>query len=275
VLPKYLQGHLFKFQVRRVERHLKACPVCNSELYSLQYAADTKLLLKDITPSEGMAARMEAALLFLGRLRILLYRPFWLLLMALIGGYLYFFVLVPSRHDPELESIERSLPAAVVSAPTTSQAALSPAPAAAPTPSPVPASAVNKHAPVPSVEPLAITITPDDQSSMRRINEVLKGHARLRKLRFTDAVREVSGSLTPGELQILFSRIEQSARVSYSKKRFSALSTTELIPFAMKLKDAPPAKAKQPPAVTMENPAPAPSAAPPQAVSSPTPSAQP
>jgi hypothetical protein len=273
-LPKYLQGHLFKFQARRVERHLKACPVCNSELNSLQYAADTKQLLKDITPSEGMAARMEAAFLFFGRLRILLYRPLWLLLLALIGGCLYFFVILPSRHDPELESIERSLPAAVVSAPATSQAALSPALAAAPTRVPTPA--VNAHAPVPSVEPLAITITPDDRSSMRRINAVMTEHARLRKLRFSDAVREVSGSLTPGELQTLFSQIEQVARVSYSKKRLSALPTTEPIPFVMKLKDAPPANAKPAPAVTMENPAPAPTAAPPQpADSAPTPSAQP
>ena len=34
-LPKYLQGHLFKLQERRVERHLKACAVCTSELQSL------------------------------------------------------------------------------------------------------------------------------------------------------------------------------------------------------------------------------------------------
>lgn len=266
-LPKYLQSHLFTFQMRRVERHLKACPVCTSELHSLRYAADTKQLLKDITPSEGMAARLDTTLLFFGRLRLLLYRPLWLLLITLIAGYLYFFVIVPFRHDPELESIERSLPAAVVSAPATSQPARSPALAAAPTPVP----AVKAPAPVPLVEPLAITITPDDQSSMRRINDVMKGHAGLRKLRFTDVVREVSGSLTPGELQTLFSRIEQAGRVSYSRKRFSALSTTELVPFVMKLKDAPPA-----PAVAAEKPSPGLVVAPPQpAVSSPTPSAQP
>jgi hypothetical protein len=272
-LPNYLQGHLFAFQARRVERHLKSCPVCTSELQALRYAADTKQLLKDITPSEGMAARREAMLLFFGRLRLLLYRPHWILLTALAAGYLYFFVIVPSRHDPELENIERSLPAAVVSAPAASRSALSPALAAAPTPTPAPA--VKAPAPVPSVEPLAITITPDDQSSMRRINEVMKGHAKLRKLRFTDAVREVSGSLTPGELQTLFSRIEQAGKVSYSKKRFSALSTAEPVPFVLKLKDAPPAPAKPAPAVAVEKPAPAPVAAPPQpVVSSPTPSAQ-
>jgi len=270
-LPNYLQGHLFLFQGRRVERHLRDCPVCSSELYSLRFAADTKQLLKDITPSEGMAARAESALLFFGKLRMLLYRPLWVLLLALIAGGLYYFVVFPFLHDPELESIERSLPAAVVSAPTTSRPALNPALAAAPTPTPV--SAMKTPPPVPSVEPLAITITPEDQSSMRRINDVMKGHAGLRKLRFTDAVREVSGSLAPGELQTLFGRIEQAGRVSYSKKRFTALSTTELIPFVMKLKDAPPTAAKPAP-VAAETPAPA--AAPPQpAVSSPTPSAQP
>ena len=268
-LPNYLQGHLFLFQVRRVERHLRDCPVCSSELYSLRFAADTKQLLKDITPSEGMAARVEAALLFFGKLRMLLYRPLWVLLLALIAGGLYYFVVFPFLHDPELESIERSLPAAVVSAPTASRPALNPALAAAPTPTP--ASAMKTPAPVsvPSVEPLAITITPDDQSSMRRINDIMKGHAGLRKLRFTDAVREVSGSLAPGELQTLFGRIEQAGRVSYSRKRFTALSTTELIPFVMKLKDAPPAAAKPAPAVITETPASAPAA------SSPTPSAQP
>jgi len=272
-LPKYLQGHLFKYQVRRVERHLTACPVCSSEFQSLRFAADTKLLLKDITPSEGMAARLEALLLFFGKLRLLLYRPLWLLLMALLFGYLYLFVIVPSRHDPELESIERSLPAATVSAPATPRSAPNPALAAAPTPTPVPA--VKAPAPVPSVEPLAITITPDDQSSMRRINEVMKGHAGTRKLRFTETMREVSGSLTPGELQTLFSRIEQAGKVSYSKKRFSALSTTELVPFMIKLKDAPSAAAKQPP-LTTEKSAPATAAAPLQpAVSVPTPSAHP
>ena len=259
-LPKYLQSHLFTFQMRRVERHLKACTVCTSELHSLRYAADTKQLLKDITPSEGMAARLDTTLLFFGRLRVLLYRPLWILLMVLAAGGLYFLVIVPSRHDPELESIERSLPAAVVSAPATSQPARSPALAAVPTPTPVPA--VKASAPVPLVEPLAITITPDDQSSMRRINDVMKGHAGLRKLRFTDVVREVSGSLTPGELQTLFSRIEQAGRVSYSKKRFSALSTTELIPFVLKLKDAPSATTAAP-----QQPKPV--------VSSPTPTAQP
>ena len=263
VLLKYLQGHLFKYQMRRVERHFKVCPVCASELHSLRYAADTKQLLRDITPPEGMAARMDATLLSVGKVRLFLYRPLWVLLAALALGSLYFFVIVPSRHDPELESIERSLPAAVGSAaPATSRPAQSPAPVAAP--KPTTASAVKAPAAVPTVEPLAITITPDDQSSMRRINDVMRGHAGLRKLHFTDTVREVSGSLTPGELQTLFSRMEQYSRVRYSRKRFSVLSATELVPFVMYLKDAPaPAK-------------PAPVVAPPQPVaSSPTPSAQP
>jgi hypothetical protein len=258
VLLKYLLGHLFKHQMHRVERHLKVCPVCASELHSLRFAADTKQLLKDITPPEGMAARMDATLSSVGRARLFLYRPLWILLAAISAASLYFFVIVPSRHDPELESIERSLPAAVVSAPAMSQPAQGHVPAAAPTP------AVKAPAPVPvpTVEPLAITITPDDPSSMRRINEVMKGHAGLRKLSFTDNLREVSGSLTPGELQTLFSRIEQYGRVRYSRKRFGALSTTELVPFVMRLKDAAPATVAAPPESE-------------PAVSSPTPSAQP
>ena len=259
VLLKYLQGHLFKYQMRRVERHLKVCQVCASELHSLRFAADTRLLLKDITPPEGMVARMNATLSSVGRVRLFLYRPLWILLVALALASLYFFVIVPSRHDPELESIERSLPADRAVAPEPSRSAQNPVPA------PIPATAVKApvSASVPTVEPLAITITPDDQSSMWRINEVMKGHARLRKLRFTDVVREVSGSLTPGELQTLFSRIEHYGRVKYSGKRFNTLSTTELIPFVMKLKDVPSQ------ATTVAPPQPEPT------VSSPTPSAQP
>jgi hypothetical protein len=268
-LPDYLTGHLFAFQARRIERHLKACPVCTSELHSLRFAADTKQLMKDLASSEGMGARMEATLLFFGRLRLLLYRPLWILLALLIAGSLYVFVLVPSLHDPELEVIERSLPGAVVSAPVPSLPF--PSPAAAPAPSPAPIKKTPASVPVPSVEPLAITITPDDESSMRRINDVMKGHAGLRKLRFTDTVREVSGSLTPAELQTLFGRIEQAGKVSYSRKRLSAMSTAELIPFIMKLKDAAPA-----PAVSSEKAVPASAAAPSQPVAStPTPSAQP
>ncbi len=273
-LPDYLRGRLFPFQRRRIERHLKACPVCTSEFHSLRFAADTRQLLKDITPSEGMAARLEAILLFFGKLRLLLYHPLWLILTVLVAGYLYFLVIVPSRHDPELESIARSLPAVVLSAPTTSQSAPTPSPAAARTPVPAPPPAVK--APVPSVEPLAITITPVDQSSLRRINDIMKGHARTRKLRFTETVREVSGSLTSGELQTLFGRIEQAGKVSYSKKRLSALSATDLVPFLIKLKDAPLAPAKPAIVVPAEKPAPAAAAAPPQpAASSPTLSAQP
>jgi hypothetical protein len=272
-LPDYLRGHLFPFQRRRIERHLKVCPVCTSEFHSLRFAADTRQLLKDITPSEGMAARLEAVLLFFGRLRLLLYHPLWLILTVLIAGYLYFLVIVPSRHDPELESIARSLPAVALSAPTTSRPAPIPSsPVAARTPAPP----LAVKAPVPSVEPLSITITPVDQSSLRRINDIMKGHARTRKLRFTETVREVSGSLAPGELQTLFGRIEQAGKVSYSKKRFSALSATDLVPFLLKLKDAPLAPAKPAIVVPAEKPAPGAAVAPPQpAVSSPTLSAQP
>ena len=282
-LPKYLRGHLFRRQARRIGRHLAACPVCASELHSMRHAADTRQLLKDLTPLEGMAARLESTLALLGGLRLLLYRPLWIILTALIAGYLYFFVIVPFHRDPELESIERSLPAAVVSNPEPSHSAQNPVPDAASAPpgpaAPAAAAAVAKKAPdsvsaAPAAEPLAITITPDDQSSMKRINDIMKGHAGLRKLHFTDTVREVSGSLTPGELQTLFGRIEQAGRVSYSKKRFNALSTAELAPFVMKLKDAPRAAAKPVPAVSAVPSEPA-AALPRPVASSPTPSAQP
>ncbi len=265
-LPKYLQGHLFLFQARRVERHLKACPVCTSELYSLRFAADTKQLLKDITPSEGMAARLEATFLFFGKLRLLLYRPLWILLLALVAGYLYFFVhrSVPSRPGTGEHRAVASRCRCFRSGDVPARSEPCPGSGSNPASNTGPGGE-SALAPVPSVKPLEITITPDDQSSMRRINDIMKGHAGLRKLRFTDTVREVSGSLTSGELQTLFSRIEQAGRVSYSRKRFSALSTTELIPFVMKLKDAPPA-----PAAAAEKPAPQEPAA-----TSPTPSAQP
>jgi len=240
VLPKYLVGHLFKIRQRRVERHLKACSICRSEYDSLRYAADTRQLLTDISPTDGMSAKLRQGFAFMGKVRALLYRPLWVALGTCIVVFVYFFVIVPSRHDPELESIERSLPPATVSAPISSLKTTAPVLATAPAPT-VPSPVVKA---LPPVAPFEITITINNPASIQQINEMLTGFARLEKLRFSATVREGSGSLTANELQALFSRMRQAGRLHYSKKKFKSLSQSDLVPFTMKLTDALPAAVK-------------------------------
>jgi hypothetical protein len=90
------------------------------------------------------------------------------------------------------------------------------------------------------LKPLPVTITVDNEkTAIRRINEVMRGHGELRKLRFSDTVREISGSLTSKELLTFFSQIESEGKISYSRKRLVAFPSTQLVPFVMNLKVAP------------------------------------
>ncbi len=235
-LRKYLRGHLFKFEQVRIARHLNACPLCRSEFQALKKVADTKQLLRDITPPEGLA-RMKAGFFVLAKLRLLLYRPLWL--AGIIGAavLVYINVISANRHDVEIENLEKSVPpsAVVASAPTVTPATTAAAPHAAATQP----TGTRTAAQAPAVEPLVITISPRNRAAIRQINEAMRGHAQLRKMKFSDAVSEISGDLTAKELSAFFTRIEEAGKVSYSRKRFESFPAAEPIPFIVKMKPVP------------------------------------
>lgn len=239
-LRKYLRGHLFKYEQVRIARHLNACPVCRSEFQALKKVADTKQLLKDITPPETLGQRLKLGVSVLSRLKLLLYRPLWVIVIIGAGGLIYVNIIAPGRHDIEIENIEKSLPPAgpVASSPTVS-AVLASAPVPTSTPQQHVGEPVRPAAPSPSVDPLLITITPAGEDAIRRINEVMRGHGELRKMRFSETVREISGSLTQKELLTFFARIEGAGKVNYSRKRFESLPSAEPVPFVIRMKPAP------------------------------------
>ena len=240
-LPKYLRGHLFKYEQIRIARHLNSCAVCRSEYQALKKVADTRRLLKDITPPEGFVLRLKAGAAGLARVRMLMYRPLWLLLIIGLATVVYLNIFAPHR-DIEIENIERSLPppAPATSAPTGTPAMVSASTASAAV---YEAAAPMEHrkraesdlAP----EPLVITIAPAGEQAVRRINEALRSHGQLRKMKFTDSVREISGTMTARELLSFFNRIDEAGKVAYSRKRFESYPETASIPFVMKMKSAP------------------------------------
>ena len=229
-LRKYLRGHLFKYEQVRIARHLNVCPLCRSEFQTLQKMADTKQLLRDITPPEGIGPRMKASAAGLARLKVLIYRPLWVILLLGAFTILYVNLLAPHR-DVEIENIEKSLPAAapLASAPvvTSQQTAASPVPVT------VPAAA---QAPAP--DPLVISLIARDEGAVSQMNEIMRGHGELRKARFSDTVREVSGSLTEKELRTLIDRMGQAGKVNYNSRKLRSFPAAEAVPFVIKMKRA-------------------------------------
>ncbi len=67
----------------------------------------------------------------------------------------------------------------------------------------------------------------------------MRGHGQLRKMSFSQSVRQISGDLTPAELLVFFNRIEKAGKVSYSRKRFQSFPAAQPIPFVMKIKRTP------------------------------------
>jgi len=268
LLERYLHGYLFRLQKVRVERHLKACAVCRSQFEALEHAEETRQYLRDLVPPDGAAHRMRDAVASLAKLKKVFYRPLWMAAIVLIAAGVYRYAIAPQQVDVELESIVKTAPATtapavpappapVVSAPavTTSAAPAKPKPSASP-------------AAAPAIEPLAVTITlaPDNEkTAVRRINEIMRGHEQLRKKRFSDDVREITGSLTAKELLTFFNRIEPAGKAGYSRKRFESFPSAQLIPFVLKLKTlpktidkpAPPAKSVAKPAEPETPPVPA------------------
>jgi hypothetical protein len=249
-LRKYLHGHLFKPEQIRVERHLRSCVMCYTEYQALKQAAEAKQYLRDITPPEGIVQRVHAGVSGLAKLKKILYRPLWLagIITVIVLAYLY--VLAPPRRDLEIENLEKS--GAVGSSPSSTAPA---SPAEGVSPSPVTAQPTILRPPasqpdgaVRMLKPLPVTITVDNEkAAIRRINEVMRGSGELRKMRFSDTVREISGRLTSKELLTFFSLIESEGKISYSRKRLVAFPSAQPVPFVMNLKVAPQAAAKPSP----------------------------
>lgn len=259
-LRKYLRGHLFKYEQVRIARHLNACPVCRSEFQALRKVVDTKQLIRDITPPEDFGQRIKNGFFGLRKLKLLLYRPLWVMAIIGAGTLIYINIIAPSQRDIEIENIEKSLPpsATMASAPTMTPArgrALS-APVAQTAAEPAVSPSVLS---APAADLLVITITPENnKAAVQQINDVMQGQGQLGKTRFSRTVREVSGSLSAQELLAFFKQIEGSGKVSYSRKRFESFSTAQPIPFVMKMNWAPkmaeqpssPGPAVSPPAET-------------------------
>jgi hypothetical protein len=234
---KYLQGHLFKPEQHKIDRHLRKCAHCSSELQSLKRVAETRKYIKDITPPEGMVQKVRAGVSGLSRLRKLVYRPLWILALAAAGAAVYLYVLPSLLHDRDFDSIEAPVtPAVVQPAPTPPAAPQAATQAARPEPS----KPRQSPPPSPAVNPLTVTITAENErAAMNRINSVMQGHALLRTMQFSDTVKEISGSLTAKELLTFFNRIESVGKVSYSSSRLESFPTAQPVPFVIRLKAAP------------------------------------
>lgn len=239
LLRRYHHGHLFAPDRKRVERHLTSCPFCQSEYQAYRHAHDTKELLRDITPPEGLKQRMKARVSKAGTVKKLLYRPLYIagIITLLVASYV--FVIDPFLHDPDLEQLGADLPAAELSSAQTATPAAARkdvAAAAAPT------RAVENRPQAPAekaAQPLIITISAaDEEDAMRHINAVMQGHAVLRTMRFTPKDKEISGNLTAKELLTFFGRIREAGRISYSRARLESFPDAEALPFVMRLKTA-------------------------------------
>lgn len=233
-LGKYLQGHLFKPEQIRIERHLKKCPLCSSELQALKFATETRKLLKDITPPESVVERIKGGVSVLASLKRLLYRPLWIAGIVAAAAGIYFYVVVPIQLHFERERAE--VAALSSSEPLSDPAPMSEEPAVLPPQvNSTPASARPK-----TTDPLIVTmLVSDEKAAMAGINAVMEGHAVLKSMRFTETTREISGRLSRKELLIFFNRIESLGRIRYSSSRLESFPSTEPIPFVMRLKVLP------------------------------------
>ncbi len=260
LLPRYLRGHLFKPQQKRIERHLAECVVCRSEFDSLRRIDETQRFLKDINPPEGVTARVKAGVSGLAGVRKLMFRPLWLIMIAAVIAASYLYVIDPLLHDPDIEKLDAGIP------PSPAVTA-EPAPRTLPTPTTaVPPAPQQKREPAPAAaapktDPLVVTITVEKQNEkagIKLINDAMKEHALLKTMRFSESVREISGSLTSNELLTFFNRIQSAGKITYRRSRLASAGSGELLPFVMKILSvsAPPRQpAERPAAKPVEIPA--------------------
>jgi hypothetical protein len=252
LLPRYLKGHLFLPQQKRVDRHLAACAVCRSKLDSLRQIDETQQFLTYLSPPEGMAGRLKERVSGLSGITRIFFRPLWLLAVAAISVAVYLYVITPLMHDPDLEKLEAGpLPPQAAKLETVPRSVPTPLPPAPAAPEPK-----RQSPPVitaPKADPLLVTITVEkgsEKASVRRINEAMKEHPLLTSLRFSDKIREVSGRLTPDELYIFFDRIRDTGKITYKRSRLASAAKDEQLPFVLKLQFA-----SAPPRLPVEQPA--------------------
>ena len=250
MLRRYLKGHLFLPQQKRVERHLASCPICRSRHDALRQADETREFLRYLDPTGGLLGRVKAGLSGITRL---FFRPLWLALIVTVVLAVQHFVISPMLHDPDLENLDAGpLPTAAAKLETGALSVPTPTPAVPAAPEPEKQAAAPVAA-APKVDPLVITITVEkenEKASIARINEAMKEHTLLTSLRFSDKVREVSGSLTSDDLYTFFSRIRDTGKIVYKRSRLASAASGEPLPFVLKLKtvSAPPQMPEERPA---------------------------
>jgi predicted RND superfamily exporter protein len=275
LLPDYLRGHVFRTTRNRIDRHLQSCAVCKSEFEALKSIEETRQLLRDIDVPEGVTHRVKEGVSALAKLKKILYRPLWVAAIALVAAGVFYYAMQPRQLDLEIENIVKTTPST-----TTSVHAAEPN-----RESPVvsyPVASVQRPAAHPvstqAVAPLAVSITPSDETSaIQRVNEVMSGHAGLRKMKFSGTERQLSGKLTAQELLTFFDRIGEVAKVRYDRKRFKSFPADKQVEFVLTLKAAPKTVDKPVPVVhavqSAETHTPAVTAAPAQLVTAPAVSA--
>lgn len=236
-LPDYLRGHVFWTTRSRIDRHLQVCMVCKSEFEALKSVEETRQLLRYIDSTEGVAHRVKEGVSALAKIKKLMYRPLWLAAIALAAVGISYYAMQPRQLDLEIENIVKTAPAA-----TTPIRAGVPNREASVATKPVTGAQRTVMQPISArtVAPLAVSITPADETlSLQRVNEVMSGHGELRKMKFSDTERRLSGKLTAEELITLFDRIGEVAKVRYDRKRFKSFPTDQPVPFVLTLKAAP------------------------------------
>jgi hypothetical protein len=239
VLPDYLRGHVFRITRNRIDRHLQACVVCRSEFEALKSTEKTRRLLKEIDLPGGVAHRVKEGVSALAKLKKIMYRPLWLAGIVLLTAGIAYYAMQPRQLDLEIESIVKTAPATTNSVPAAGPNRETPV---------VPRPAVSAQKPVPqplapravAPAPLAVSIMPvDETAALQQVNEVLSGHGELRKMKFSDTERKLSGRLTAQELLTFFERVREVAKVRYDRKRFKSFPADQPIPFVLTLKAAP------------------------------------
>jgi hypothetical protein len=236
-LPDYLRGHVFRITRNRIDRHLQTCVVCRSEFEALKSMEETRQLLKYIDSPEGVAHRVKEGVSALVKLKKILYRPLWLAGIALVAAGVSYYAMQPRQLDLEIENIVKTAPAT-----TTSVPAAGPKREAPVVTKPVAGvqGPVTQAVSAQSVAPLEVSITPSDETSaIQRVNEVMSGHGKHRKMKFSDTERQLSGKLTAQELLTFFDRIGEVAKVRYDRKRFKSFTADQQVPFVLTLKAAP------------------------------------
>ncbi len=230
-LPSYLRGHLFKINKLRIERHLEHCVVCRSEFEAIRRTEETRQILKDINAPDSVVGRVREVVSSVRNFKKILYRPLWMAGLLLIAGAVYYYAITPRQLDLEIERIVKTEPS--VTAPLTSASSMTTNLTATIRGSGQ--SLLRRTSAPPARERLIVTITADDEAAVQKINEIMHENNELRKMKFSDSVREIGGSLISRELLTFFSRINSVAKISYNRRRFESFPATELVPFVMKL----------------------------------------